>query len=204
MTDDKTTIPTQPGYYLDRLGNSWRLWNDGIFAMQADLTADPAEYGPWQRLVMDRPPVYLAADLWDALGAPTSDFDAYLERNGWANTWSNLLVAVRDRLRPKCGHDVEGESCVLSAGHLLPHYGPSDVGSHEPVPVPEPQGESSDAQVIIASKAIRADLERQNEERHDGPYTASEDGDEGCRVDGVVNLVEAARAALRAAGVTHG
>lgn len=102
------------------------------------------------------PPVYLAADLWDALGAPTQDFDAYYERNRWADTWSNLLGIVRDRFRPKCGADTEGEPCVLTAGHLPPHYGSSDVGSHEPVPVAEPQGEPSDAEVCeILRQALR-------------------------------------------------
>lgn len=109
------------------------------------------------------PPVYLAADLWDALGAPTGEFDAYYERNGWADTWANLLGAVRDRFKPKCGQDADGESCVLSAGHLPPHYGASDVGSSEPVPLGTahaehefcdarlgcvPQGEPTDVQVI--------------------------------------------------------
>lgn len=80
------------------------------------------------------PPVYLAADLWDALGAPTADFDSYYARNGWADTWANLLGAVRDHFKPKCEEDVEGEPCALTAGHLTPHYGPSDVGRSEPVP----------------------------------------------------------------------
>lgn len=91
------------------------------------------------------PPVYLAADLWDALGAPTSEFDSYYARNGWADTWANLLGTVRDHFKPKCGHDTDGEPCVLTSGHLPPHYGASDVGRSEPVPVPEPQGEPSDA-----------------------------------------------------------
>lgn len=86
-----------------------------------------------------RPPIHLAADLWDALGAPSSDFDAYYARNGWGNTWSNLLGAVRDRFRSKCGEDTEGERCILTAGHLPPHYGPSDVGSSDPVPVAAPR-----------------------------------------------------------------
>lgn len=94
------------------------------------------------------PPVYLAADLWDALCAPVADFDAYYERNRWADTWANLLGVVRDRVKPKCGQAVEGETCVLTAGHLPPHYGSSDVGRSEPVP--ELQGEPTDASVRAA------------------------------------------------------
>ncbi len=120
-------------------------------------------------------PVYLAADLWDALGAPAGDFDAYYERNRWADTWSNLLGTVRDRFRPKCGQDTEGEPCVLTAGHLPPHYGPSDVGSHEPVPVPEPQGEPSDAALYAAFKAFRAH-ERKQEFNELDELTCSECG----------------------------
>ncbi|MFK4760319.1 hypothetical protein ACI3KS_05225 [Microbacterium sp. ZW T5_45] len=101
-----------------------------------------------------RPPVYLAADLWQALGAPTSDFDAYYERNGWADTWSNVLGVVRDRFRPKCGQATDGEACVLTAGHLPPHYGSSDVGSSERVPIPEPLGEPSDAEVIAVKDGV--------------------------------------------------
>lgn len=100
------------------------------------------------------PPVYLAADLWDALGAPTADFDSYYARNGWADTWANLLGTVRDHFKPKCGHDADGEPCVLTAGHLPPHYGASDVGRSEPVPVPEPQVEPSDAEIDAGAQAL--------------------------------------------------
>jgi hypothetical protein len=128
-----------------------------------------------------RPPVYLAADLWQALGAPISDFDAYYERNGWADTWANVLGTVRDHFRPKCGQDTEGEACVLTAGHLTPHYGPSDVGSSEPVPVPEPQGEPSDAQVLAALNAYASTPQQHGKGRQDA-------------------MRAALRAALRAAG----
>lgn len=137
------------------------------------------------------PPIYLAADLWDALGAPIADFDAYYERNRWADTWANLLGVVRDRVKPKCGQGVEGEKCVLTAGHLPPHYGSSDVGRSEPVPVPEPQGEQSDAQALEDFLGKLAG---------DGAYTL--DFSSAASLHGhIVHLLKRDIAALRAAGV---
>lgn len=85
----------------------------------------------------EKPPVYLASDLWYALRLPDEDaeFDGYYERNGWADTWSNLLAEVRLRsgARP-CGQDTDGEPCVLMTKSHLVHYGASDVGSSEPLP----------------------------------------------------------------------
>jgi hypothetical protein len=51
---------------------------------------------------VSEPPVYLATDLWQALGLPIEEFGAYYERNRWANTWSVLLGAVRERFREVC------------------------------------------------------------------------------------------------------
>lgn len=88
----------------------------------------------------EKPPVYLAFDLWSALRLSDADaeFDGYYERNGWADTWSNLLAEVRLRsgARP-CGQDADGEPCVLMTESHLVHYGESDVGSSEPLPAPE-------------------------------------------------------------------
>lgn len=83
------------------------------------------------------PPIYLALDLWQAMGLDSREFDAYYERNGWANTWPNLLGAVRTKFgrRAVCPYAVEdGEDCVLLMGHFGPHMGESDVGSSEPLP----------------------------------------------------------------------
>lgn len=85
----------------------------------------------------ESPPVYLACDLWMALGLPVGEFDRYYSRNGWADTWSNLLHEVRKHFRSSCGIDVAGEPCVLMANHLAPHYGASDVGSSDPLPILE-------------------------------------------------------------------
>ena len=98
-----------------------------LVAALAAVTADTA------------PPAYLALDLWMALGAPVGEFDAYYERNGWANSWSNLLGEVRKVFRPRCGQDADGEPCVLTEGHgNSPHYGASDVGASEPIPTAVP------------------------------------------------------------------
>lgn len=81
------------------------------------------------------PPAYLALDLWQALNLPVSEFDAYFERNRWADTWANLLDRVR-RLagRKECPVMVDGEGCELMNGHSGPHMGASDVGTSEPLP----------------------------------------------------------------------
>jgi len=88
---------------------------------------------------MAAPPAYLAQDLWMALGLPIEQFSDYYERNRWANTWSNLLAAVRDLAgREICWKPAgQGERCVLSKGHMGPCYGASDVGFTESLPRPE-------------------------------------------------------------------
>lgn len=55
---------------------------------------------------------------------------------------------------------------------------------------------TNDSVIKEAASAILAELERQNEERHDGPYTSSEGALDGVIVDGVVNILEVARAAF--------
>jgi hypothetical protein len=84
-----------------------------------------------------KPPVYLAVDLWMAMGMDSREFDAYYDRNGWADTWANLLAHVRRTYgRLPCRYAVEdGEDCVLMNGHTGPHMGASDVGSSEPLPL---------------------------------------------------------------------
>jgi hypothetical protein len=86
--------------------------------------------------IQGQPPIYLALDLWMALGLPTDQFDDYYERNHWANTWANLLAAVRQRTgRKVCWKPVgQGERCVLTDRHFGPCYGDSDVGISEPLP----------------------------------------------------------------------
>ena len=84
----------------------------------------------------DSHPAYLALDLWMALGIPSNGFDGYYERNGWADTWANLLDAVRRQSgRKECPIVADGEGCVLINGHIGPHMGASDVGSSEPLPL---------------------------------------------------------------------
>lgn len=48
--------PTEAGRYLDAFGNTWRLWNDGQFAMLGNSDADPERYGPWKKLVVAEEP----------------------------------------------------------------------------------------------------------------------------------------------------
>lgn len=86
----------------------------------------------------DAPPAYLALDLWMALGFDSRDFDAYYERNGWANTWSNLLAGVRDIVgREYCLQVVDNEYCQLDAGHIGPHMGESDCQHVHEAPISE-------------------------------------------------------------------
>lgn len=96
--------------------------------------------------VLADPPAYLALDLWMALGLSSHDFDAYLERNGWADTWSNLLDGVRRKSgRRGCSKHTETprERCVLIAGHVGPCMGASDVGSSERLPGAAFEGEQA-------------------------------------------------------------
>ncbi|MFE2994147.1 hypothetical protein ACFXG4_03935 [Nocardia sp. NPDC059246] len=78
--------------------------------------------------------VEYAFDLWMALGCPTNAFYGYLERNGIADTWANLLAVVRDTFRPKCGQPTDGGPCVLSEHEIGPCYSREDVGVSESVP----------------------------------------------------------------------
>ncbi|MBT2485832.1 MULTISPECIES: hypothetical protein [unclassified Microbacterium] len=50
--------------------------------------------------------------------------------------------------------------------------------------------------VTATAKAIRAEIERQYEDRHDGPFTLPDDSDDSLLIDGVVNLLEIAESAL--------
>lgn len=86
---------------------------------------------------MTTPPAYLGLDLWQALGLPVGEFDGYLARNGWADTWAALIRAVKvQRGVPACGlPDDEGNPCVLLAHDPnFPHYAAGDVGRTEPLP----------------------------------------------------------------------
>ncbi|MGR4009173.1 hypothetical protein [Leucobacter sp. 1207-22] len=47
---DLAVQPTEPGLYLDRLGNVWRLHTDGVFAMSGRIREGAASYAPFQRL----------------------------------------------------------------------------------------------------------------------------------------------------------
>lgn len=78
---------------------------------------------------------YLILDLWQAVGCPVRDFSGYVDRNGADETWAALLAAVRKPGR--CWKPVDGEHCIL-APHAPEHpcYGPRDVGSSEPLPLP--------------------------------------------------------------------
>ena len=96
------------------------------------------------------PPVYLALDVWQALGLPVGEFDSYYERNGWADTWANLMYAPGGvSRRPICGVAVGGEACVLREHGNGPHMGAGDVGSTEALP----QAESEDHAATVTGKA---------------------------------------------------
>lgn len=83
----------------------------------------------------ESPPIYLALDLWLAMGLEGQDFDAYYERYGWADTWATLLNAVRTKYgRETCGEGQDGDVCVLRGPHIGPHMTVDDVGTSEPLP----------------------------------------------------------------------
>lgn len=108
------------------------------------------------------PPVYLALDLWQSLNLPLGEFDGYYERNGWADTWSNLNHEIRLRSgATACGNTDSGEPCVLLTPNHPVHHGFSDVGSFEPLPIPE-QSDLSDPETGVAYIAmirVQVDIE---------------------------------------------
>jgi hypothetical protein len=85
-------------------------------------------------MTTEQPPVYLALDVWMALGLDSRAFDAFYERNGWADTWSILLDAVREDNVPKCGAMTDEGPCVLYRHNIGPHMVGDDVGRSEPLP----------------------------------------------------------------------
>lgn len=80
------------------------------------------------------PPLYLALDLWQAMGLPLSEFDGYIERNGFGETWAVLLGHIRNPL--PCGRiTYDGTPCVLTPhSDMTPCYSADDVGTSEPLP----------------------------------------------------------------------
>ena len=107
------------------------------------LAAHDAEVRDAALASREAPPAYLALDLWMALGMGSRGFDGYYDRNGWADTWANLLDAVRRQSgRKECPLVVDGEGCVLANGHVGPHMGASDVGSAEPLPLASREAET--------------------------------------------------------------
>ncbi len=129
IRDELAGWPIGSGYYATAVSvEDAREMADAVLAVLAD------------------PPAYLALDLWMALGLSPRDFDAYLERNGWADTWANLLDGVRRKSgRRGCSKHTETprERCVLIAGHVGPCMGASDVGSSERLPGAAFEGEQA-------------------------------------------------------------
>lgn len=207
-TDDERVLSTVIEDAIERWGDEYPTPQVATYVSAAVRAAGfRRSEVPEPSAARPSPPVYLAADLWQALGAPISEFDAYYERNGWADTWSNLLGAVRDRFRPKCGQSTEGEPCILTAGHLPPHYGSSDVGSHEPVPIPEPhpldalEDGTPSTRRAIADAKIR---ERLNSKPQGEPSDAQVRAAAESLAHSAGYIPEPmVRAALRAAGATH-
>lgn len=81
---------------------------------------------------------YLVLDLWMATGRESGLFEAFCDEHGAALTWSLLLAEVRSGGR--CWEPLVGDDwCVLTEGHVGPHYGAQDVGA--PVDLPQPTNE---------------------------------------------------------------
>jgi len=49
-------IPDEPGVYMDRWGNVWRKWRDGLFSMVGDRDQRPDQYAPFVRLFSEHHP----------------------------------------------------------------------------------------------------------------------------------------------------
>lgn len=74
---------------------------------------------------------WMTADLWSSLGLD-DDFNSYMDRNGFGETWAVLLGRVRDAAQGVA--PCTAEKCVLRGGHRGPHYSAGDVGTSEPLP----------------------------------------------------------------------
>ncbi|MET8648493.1 hypothetical protein [Nocardia aurea] len=74
---------------------------------------------------------WMTADLWSSLGLD-GDFNSYMDRNGFGETWAVLLGRVRDTAQGAV--PCTAEKCVLRSGHRGPHYSAGDVGTSEPLP----------------------------------------------------------------------
>lgn len=137
--------------YLDSVNDSKNIWDHCSHrekqdwrsvakraleaALSASASADPADEHHDAEAREAAPPEYLALDVWQALGLPVGEFDAYYERNGCADTWANLLHAPGGvSRRPICGAVVDGEACVLRGHSHGPHLVAGDVGTSEPLP----------------------------------------------------------------------
>lgn len=81
---------------------------------------------------------YLVLDLWMASGRESQAFESFCDEHGAALTWSLLLAEVRQG--GKCWQALDGDDwCVLTEGHVGPHYGADDVAG--PVDLPAPTSE---------------------------------------------------------------
>lgn len=74
------------------------------------------------------PPIYLALDLWMALGFDPAEFDGYFDLNGWGDTWPALLDVVKGPRTPCAKPLSASDWCVFAEGHGGPCYGADDVG----------------------------------------------------------------------------
>ncbi len=130
--EDLAVTPAEPGLYLDRLGNVWQLYQDGIFSMVSRIRASAARYAPFKRLVVAAPPTPQEGDApeWEygaALVADPSDATVHADRlsAGKAVAGWNESVRRMDRL----GARNSGPAMIVrrrKAGSWLPVGGETD------------------------------------------------------------------------------
>jgi len=63
LTDPRPALPTEPGHYLDKDGDAWRVYPDGVWLALWSVDPEerqdtsPEDYGPFTRLVPERPQI---------------------------------------------------------------------------------------------------------------------------------------------------
>lgn len=78
---------------------------------------------------------YLVLDLWMATGRDSQEFETFCDEHGAALTWSLLIGEIRNG--GKCWEPMDYDDwCVLTEGHVGPHYGANDVAAPTDLPAP--------------------------------------------------------------------
>ena len=105
LTNPQPTLPTAPGHYLDKDGDAWRVYPDGVWiALWATgpedrQDASPQGYGPFAHLVPEWP------------HATQAEAEA-----GAARLWNSERVEVEEEAREFTLAELTGLATAIAAG----------------------------------------------------------------------------------------